>query len=247
MVASTKGPIRSDQRSNYEDIDKPASILVILRDLAEQRTPVFVRGLRSGTDCASTVVSVDGSKGIFLIDEVLPLDANRYFRTGLGVRITTKVREVDTSFKSEVVEASRLGSGLHALRVPEAVRRYQQRDYYRARCLGEAAVRLGGCEGATETVVTAELRNLSVGGVGLRLATPVPAAFRVGAVFHDCEIRLDAATVLHCSLEVRHLAERPQARFAIAGCRALDLDRPTQNALSRAVTRMELEQLTRRK
>jgi flagellar brake protein len=244
MTAPANTAGRADRRSTYEDIDKSAAIVTMLEGIADARTPIIVRTLPSGASYSSAIVSVDGDRRTFVIDEVLPLDANRHFTAGMRLRITTQVREVDASFTTVVLEANRRNGGLHELQVPSTVRRYQKRSYFRAKCSGAAQVHLVPVEGE---VIQAELRDLSIGGVGLRLRDPVPAAISLGAVFHDCEILLGPETVLSCMLEIRHVSTPRRSRMTMVGCRFLDLDKTAQNTISRVVARWELEQLTRRK
>ncbi|MEJ2326751.1 MAG: flagellar brake protein [Chromatiaceae bacterium] len=247
MIVPANGASRAEERPDYEDIRKPAAIGVMLEDIAHSRAQIALLTGQSDERYSSAIVSVDTGRGTFLIDEVLPLSANRNLVAGMQLRITAKVREVDVSFRTLIVQANRRDGGLHELQVPTSIRRYQKRSFYRAKCSQGGEVRLRRAGETREEVLTAQLRDLSIGGVGLRVPLPAPPYLQVGVVFPDCEIILDRRTVVRCATEIRHLEVSRQSRFAIAGCRLLNLDAAAQNALARVVARLELEQLARRK
>jgi len=247
MIAPANGAGRAEQRSAYEDINKPTAIAVMLEDIAHSRAPIALLTGQGDDSYSSAIVGVDADRGTFVIDEVLPLAANRYLTAGMQLRVTAKVREVDVSFRTLIVEANRREGGLHELQLPTSVRRYQKRSFYRARCSQGGQFRLSGPGEAEGRVLTAQLRDLSIGGAGLRVPLPMPPYLQVGAVFPDCEIVLDQQIVVRCPAEIRHLHVSRQSRFAIAGCRLLNLDAAAQNTLARVVARLELEQLARRK
>jgi c-di-GMP-binding flagellar brake protein YcgR len=149
-------------------------------------------------------------------------------------------------------EASRLNEGERnedscELRFPSVVYRLRRRKEYRGPGFGLAEVYLRQKGMPRSDAQKARLRDISDGGLGVSLPSPIRVPVQPGAVFDDSLLLLNGNPVAACAIEIRHVSKDPDVDGLIAGGRFLDLDAVSQKRISMLVTTVQCEEMKRKR
>ena len=134
------------------------------------------------------------------------------------------------------------GIAVYTLPFPHLVHYHQRRASYRASVGTGYATTLRTQHPEAGTLV-AEVRDVSTGGLGLRMQLPDTVPLASGDRLSDCLVFFPEGRSLRCELEVCHVARREGSRWTLVGTRFIQIQRRDQVPLAQFVVRLERERL----
>ena len=219
-----------------------------LTTLAEDRKQVTVTPADAEQDYTSSILNVDTAGGVFELDELHPPAGHQQLAEQRRFRLRTQHKGIDISLKGEVARVdSSAGIAIYTVPFPASVRYLPRRRSYRAelRYSDHIPVFLEFEDGG---LLQGELRDVSVGGVGLELLRRPLVPLERGQTAEWCTIRLPDGREIAGSLEIRFISPQPRGgqRTRIGG--ALRNLRPRDNAsLRQLVTAIDRNRIKQRR
>jgi c-di-GMP-binding flagellar brake protein YcgR len=225
-----------------EKIADPVRIGGLLARLKNERALLSVSVSASSELYNSAVLEVHPDRGYFVIDEMSPAEGNRHLQKVSRLRLRARLKGVEVSFEA-LLESTGKQDGViyYRLVFPAFVYYHQQRAHYRAR-VGHAKsipvqiVRANGKE------VTGELNDISIGGIGVRFPSGLPADIARGEEIQRCRIRLSSGEEIACRIEVRFISVGVSGGAnRMMGARFLELSPIQQATIARFVASLDRE------
>lgn len=232
-------PSPDPRQEQFENLTDPAQIAGLLRRLQEGQVllSIALRGERPLYN--SAVLAVDPEQEQLRLDALRPHDANPLLRQGSRLQAFARLHGVELSFVLEL-QGVPDDDGACTAGLPERMHYHQRRQQYR--------VRVSGMEPppveltlADQSRCTAELVDLSAGGLCLRCSRDAIAGAEPGAVLPSMRLTLPDLPRLDCAVEVRNIRHDPATGTALIGARFLGLDRRLTQQVQRFVAAMDRE------
>jgi c-di-GMP-binding flagellar brake protein YcgR len=227
-------------------VTDPERIAGILQRLLDARALVSARVPRSDETFLTTVLGVDRRQRTFRLDELSPGRGHAVVLAERSLRAASRLDGVEIAFSATVAEVTVEGGvAVYHLPLPHLLHYHQRRASFRAPvgAAHKTTLRLAHPEAGP---LVGEVRDVSAGGLGLRLQLPADLALGRGDRLSDCEVALPDGRALRCELEVCHATRPEGSRWTLLGTRFLRLDRRDQNLLAQFIVQLERERLKMR-
>lgn len=213
------------------EISGAGSVAARLSALQHQAFLIGVRPAGQAAEpCSSALVAVLPDQGGLLIDSF-----DGAPEPGAMLELTASVPGARFRMQARLTGHTRHG-GLDCLQLslPERVHWSQRRRHQRV-ALGPAQAVEVHLLTASRGRVVAELGDISVTGLSLRLAPGQDTGLRAGDVVPRCTVKLPGAEPLCCAIEICHLSPAQGAGSPRLGARFLDLQEDDLLRLERFV------------
>ncbi len=219
----------------------PGRIPTLLAELVSTRALLTIA--LSGTDDVYTSAALEcvTEGGYLVIDELMPGFGNACATPGRRVSISGRLHGGLLAFES-TIDAAGTGGGIAYYRIPfpRHVEYRQRREYFRAVIPVEQAVPVQMVR-ADGRGLSGELRDISRGGLSLRLdpgPTPPP---RLGEVLPRCLIAVPVGAPIATRLEICYSESWNGRKRPRLGGRFVDVDRRAERELDAYVTMIDRE------
>ncbi len=225
-------------QDEYEDITDAAQIAGLLRRVQEHHVLLTV-ALNEAQDPPlynSAVVTVEPERAEVLIDALHPPSGHRQVQPGRRLQAFARLHGIEMSFALDI-EGLRPSEAAYLARLPRLLHYRQRRQQYRVQVGHGSAVSVELVL-RDQTRCSAELVDISAGGVCLRCSRDALAGAEPGTVLPGMELRLPGRQLLECALEVRNI-RREASTEALVGARFIGLDRRLAQQVQRFVAAMD--------
>ncbi|HKK14431.1 MAG TPA: flagellar regulator YcgR PilZN domain-containing protein [Gammaproteobacteria bacterium] len=240
--AGTEGQI--GYQTHNERITHPGQMLSLLRRVQESRELLTVSLSDDPHSYTSAILRVDPDTAHFLLDELKPATGHERLLTAGSLRASCRHRGIEISFIATLQEVGMAaGIAFYRMGLPEVIHYQQRRAHFRVP-VGRALALPVHLTLDGQNLGEGEVRDLSVGGLGIRVSGPVP--LERGQIVDQCAIAVPDGPSILTQVEVRFISRREDAAPAQIGARFLNLTRRDQNRLERLVTRLERELIRKR-
>ncbi len=232
---------------NPERLNSPEQIGRVLHDLLDARKQVTI--LLEGADetFTSSILQVEVDRATLELDELNPRSGHDLLTRTREFRLTTRLHGVDITFRSQVTGIDSSG-GIAVYTAPfPALLRYQpRRAAYRAEVeLSERIpVFLQTDDGG---LLQGELRDISVGGVGLELMRRPVGTVAKGQRIGTCTIRLRNGQQIMGSLEICFVGQAAARQRLRVGARFVDMEPRYNKAVRQLVADIDRRRIKHRR
>lgn len=235
-------PAVADSLSQRRVTD-PERIASILQRLLDARALVSARVPGSDETFLTALLGVDRRERAFRLDELSPRRGHEIVLVERSLRAASRLEGVDVVFSATVATVTdQRGIAVYRLPFPHVLHHHQRRSSFRAPVGAGRTVSLRAAHPQAGALV-GEVRDLSAGGLRLRIQLPEGLALAPGDALSDCAVVFPDGRALLCDLEVRHLSRQEGSRWTRIGARFLRLHRRDQNTLAQFIVQLERERL----
>jgi c-di-GMP-binding flagellar brake protein YcgR len=233
------GPTQAGDRT----LTDAQRICHILTRLCEARVLVTVQVPGVEDAFLSTVLQVDPRRRRLALDELTPAAGHEALLRSRSLRAMTRLAGVDVSFQATVdAVSSEDGIAAYTLPFPDRVHYNQRRGDYRVAVgPGQRLSVQFDCPDGTR--LRGEVRDLSIGGLAIRVQIPDEWALENGTRIAECEVVFPDGRSVPCELEVRHAERAEGSRWTRVGARFVDLPRHQQHLIARFIVNLDRERL----
>jgi c-di-GMP-binding flagellar brake protein YcgR len=228
-------PDNSRKNSAHELVTTQQQITDLLREVIDDRHLVTVNIKGSEEPYNSALFELNPEGGYVLLDELIPREGNSRLSQEKSLSVKACVNGVILTFPAEIQEASDdNGVPFYKLAFPEAIDYKHRREYHRISPPLDKAVtvHLLTTQGR---LVSGELRNLSLGGLCVRLSRQASVGIRVGDIISRCVIALPNQKKIITSLEIRNYSGWQTKTSRRVGGRFIELSKADQEELQQFV------------
>lgn len=226
----------ADYDEQTESIVDRRRVTGLLQRLADRRVPVSVSPPDSTDQYVSAILGVDPQAGVLTLDELVREGAAVPLRQGDELAVFARLQGASLNFRSTLLELGQMaGIAFYRVAFPDVLHYLQRRHAFRLLIhrLQQVPVTLTGQDG---TVLTGKLHDLSVSGVGIRLAPGVCSSRRAPL---DCVIEFPDESPLQCAVEVCNLRYDRTGNFDLLGARFLSPEPRFAQRLGRIIMLLE--------
>ena len=224
-------------------VSEPRRIAHILLRLRDARELLSARIPGSDATFLTTLLGVDTGAQRFHLDELSPRSGHEALLRERTLRLASRLDGVSVIFSATLASVGvERGIAVYALPFPHVLHYHQRRTGYRVG-IGAAqhtTVHLGHPEAGP---LTGEVRDLSAGGLAVRVQLPDAIVLDQGERLADCAVVLPGGRSLRCDLEVRHVLRLEGSRWTRLGTRFLRLARRDQHVVAQFIVQLERERL----
>lgn len=231
----------ADRSANVEVFTTADQICNRLDQLKERRNLLAVSLAGVDEIYSSTILEVVRAQRYLVLDELSPRIGNLAMIPRRGLLIRARLNNVTLQFHTEVDAAGQEGAAsYYRVALPRELLQVQRREHFRA-CVPmerHVTVHLVSPE---QHVVTAELRDISVGGFAASLRSGSPFLLTQGTVMERCVIALPDEQRLCGSAEVCYSGATKTGGAYRFGARFLQVDRRDFKRLEQFIAQMDRE------
>jgi len=138
------------------------------------------------------------------------------------------------------------GSEYYRVNFPASVFHHQRRDCFRVG-VGVSSSLPVALSTEDEVLLHAELRDISLGGINIRINTPVAENIAVGDEIPTCIIHTPDGKKIIAAMEIARIEENTQTRSLRVGARFIQLPAADRQELSRFIAKLQRENIQKMK
>ncbi|MES2771237.1 MAG: flagellar regulator YcgR PilZN domain-containing protein [Pseudomonadota bacterium] len=237
-----------EQPEKYEPFllhSKP-EILFVLRTLIQKNIMLTAYCENRAIFLLTSITGFEHDHQRFVFDQGSNQAANNAALHAPSLLFATTVEQVKIQFKAEHIAPAQIeeGKASFSAQLPELLLRLQRREFFR---LATPMVQPIKCslprvrpDGELQ-VLTTQILDISVGGIGLLIAPAQSEDYAIGTVFEGCHFDLPGEGSLRVVLCVRtvSLAHNQHPTGLRIGCNLVALTSAQEGMIQRYVTRIE--------
>ncbi len=219
----------------HELVTTQQQITELLHEVIADRHLVTVNIKGSEEPYNSALFELNSERGYVLLDELIPREGNNRLSQEKSLSVKACLNGVIITFPAEIQEANdENGVPYYKLAFPEAIDYKHRREHHRITLPADksVAVHLLTTQGR---LVRGELRNVSLGGVCVRLSRQASLGIRVGDVISRCVISLPNHKKITTALEIRNYTGWQTKTSRRVGGRFIELSEMDQEELRQFV------------
>ena len=230
-----------------ETLTDSSRIKKLLQDLHNQRGLLTISIEHCSEKFTSAIISINTNDNHFLLDELKPDTGHQQLTEAGKCRVHGFVNGVSIQFTTDILDSSfENGIRYYTATIPNSLKYLQRRQNVRASI--SAANPVGATIDPNEgAAVNGELKDISVGGLGLKFQKDLPESFHTGDhITVAFRWPPDPKDIFSCQAEIRlikHKADPLQPAFI--GCEFIDLTKVEQRRIERLV--MTLQRLAQKR
>lgn len=224
-----------------ELVTEPSQIARLLEGVRKQHMLLAVS--LPGVDYTynSAVLEIVAAEHYFVLDELTPQHGHALAVDRRQLRLQTRVGGAVVSFESTIAAVGGdKGIPYYKVPFPAYIHYHQRREHYRAPVPLEKSV---GVHFLTrdQQRISAELRDISLGGLSARLVRGAVTDLAVGQVMPRCVITLPNLHKVSSAFEIRYCERGGAQRIPRLGGRLLNVDPRDRRQIEQFVTALDRE------
>ena len=242
-MAETPGST-SEYQGQTEKITQPTQIVGLLRRILDNRVLLSVQVPGHPGVFNSLLLQLNIEQKFITLDELNPTAGHQLAQQAGRLQIHCQSQGVEISFGCDIETGSdRAGIGYYRAPLAALLHYLQRRMNYRVRMILDKEIPVH-LQLDADTAVEGQLFDLSLGGIGLNLASDI--RLERGQTLDPCTIRLPSGDTLQMRMEIRFVQTDDRRPIQRVGARFVELGPQQENALRRLVAHLEREMLRRK-
>lgn len=247
LTGKRREPAQPAVITNPERLTTPEQIGPVLTHLLDDRKQVTVLVDGSDETYTSSILAVDEGRAILELDELNPRAGHELLAAQRRFRLQTRHKGIDIGFVAEVAAVDSSGGiAVYTVPFPDLVHYHPRRQAYRAEVDLSQRIPVF-LELQTGAILQGELRDISVGGVGLELVRRPLQPLERGQTVEWCKVRLEDGREIGGNLEICFVSQPRGGQRTRIGGRFLNLRPQDNSALRQAVASLERQRIKRMK
>ena len=245
---STKrfGAQTEPDKATDNSVRDPQRIAQLLNRIVERRSLLTVLLPDSNAPYNSAILRAEATAGYLLLDELTPAAGHHKLTVDSKLKINGRLDGVEFAFHTVIMGLDEnSGIAFYKAQLPEWIFYNQRRSHYRARVTGGSPVPvyLSRSDGRLST---AELRDISLGGLRARLKRVTDISVARGSHITHCAVDLPKQGKITCALEVVHVRSSEPRGVVTFGGRFVELSKEHQSAIQRFIAGLERDTIKAR-
>lgn len=228
-------------------VTDPQRIAHLLSRMVERNSLLTVLLPDSNVPYNSAILRTETTaEGYLLLDELTPAAGHHKLKVDSELKISGRLDGVEFAFHTVIVGIDQSGGiAFYKTPLPEWMFYNQRRSHYRARVSGArpVPVYLSRPDGHLST---ADLRDISLGGLRARLKRVADISVARGSHITHCAVDLPKQGKIACALEVVHVHNSESRGVVTFGGRFVDLSKEHQSAIQRFIAGLERDTMKSR-
>jgi len=225
-----------------QQITRPQRIAALLARTLEQRNLLTVAISGSDEVYSSAVLELVSDRGYLVLDELKPDSGQAHAEPGRRIHISTRVDGLGLAFESSIGQVSSAGGiPYYKVALPQIVYYHQRRSHHRATVPLARALSVHLIVRSAR-VITGELRDISCGGLSIRIDPGAPEQLHRGDVVPRCIVPVGTDERICAALEICYADRWGALQRPRIGGRFLDIDARTERALAAFVAALDRTQ-----
>lgn len=195
----------------------------------------------------STILEINSDEQYLVIDELNPLDGHEQLEEGSKLKINTQQEGALVRFTAEVIAiGGNDDAAYYKIPVPKKIEFHQRRNTYRV-YVGINETIPVSLKNEEEVVISAELRDISLGGVSLRVKEVSHAPLQKGDLIPTCVITASNQRKIKASLNICHIERMRETGMLRVGAQFVSMSKFDLRELENFIAAMEREMIKKLK
>lgn len=240
------GPQTQTDNATDKSVTDPQRIAQLLNRMVDRHTLLTVLLPDSNAPYNSAILKIDTAAGYLLLDELTPAAGHRRLAVDSELKISGRLDGIEFAFHTVIIGLDESGGiAFYKAHLPERMFYNQRRSHYRARVSGAhpVSVHLSRPDGRLST---ADLRDISLGGLRARLKRGADISVTRGSHITHCAVDLPKQGQVACTLQVVHVHNSEPSGVVTFGGRFVDLSKEHQSAIQRFIAGLERDTMKAR-
>ena len=180
-------------------------IFLVLNKLFSRRVLLTVAIKDSDLSYGSTILEIKEDEEYLVLDELYPTEGHKLIETGVEIDINAQLNGAFIYFKS-IIEAisENDNTAYYKVHFPDELYHYQRRGSFRVSVNVQREIPVS-LTTEDNVLISAELRDISLGGVSLRCKEISHAEIKKGDHIPTCMIHTDKKNRIIASLDICHV------------------------------------------
>ena len=230
-----------------DTLTDPLRIRKFLQGLHDQRSLLTIRIGSSDEKFTSAIIGLDANTNRLRLDELKPETGHQRLIDIGACRALGFLNGISVQFTAAIVESGQEeGTRYYVAAIPNTLNYLQRRDNVRVNVSAANPVNatVTADNGST---IQGELKDISLGGLGLRFQKELPESFQADGHVHICfPWPPNPRETFTCDAQIRLVKHRNgPLQPAFIGCEFLSLSKPEQRRIERLV--MTLQRLAQKR
>lgn len=224
-----------------EKITDPGRVVGLLTRIVENRGLLTVSLRGANEPYNSALLELHPDRGYMVLDELNPKKGHQQLLTAREMNVHTRLKGVEISFAARVESVGdNAGIAFYRVALPTTLNYLQRRAYYRARVsvAKRVPVRITRDDG---TEIDGELRDISLGGIGIRCSPTRAQSLADGEHIPHCAISLPASEKIACKVDVCFVNRSLRDGYWAIGARFVELSPAQQKRVAEFVATLDRE------
>jgi c-di-GMP-binding flagellar brake protein YcgR len=235
-------PSRTEPVSERQVRDLRRIAQILLR-LSEARALVSARIIGCDETFLTALLGVDARQHQFYLDELSPRSGHEALLRDRALRVASRLEGVEVLFSATLASvAVQQGIAVYTLPFPHVLHYNQRRASHRIG-IGAAPPTAIQLVHPVAGMLTGEVRDISAGGLAVRVQVPDEMSLAQGDRLADCIVSLRDDRILRCDLEVCHVQRLAGSRWTSLGTRFIQMPRQDQHLIAHFIVQLERERL----
>ena len=236
--------IISDEKSSLKGLESISlttidDINLLLKKIFNHHSLLTISFEESDIYYGSTIIEINRDENYLVIDELYPEEGHQLIEVGKKIKITTQYCGALVYF-STTIEAigSNDKAAYYKINIPESLEYHQRRSTYRVSTSISSPIPVN-LVNKDEVLISAELRDISLGGVSLRVSPPQHITIEEGDYIPTCLIQVSDEKKILSSLDICHVIELKESGSLRVGAKFAEISKIDQREVEQLIATLD--------
>ncbi|MCC7413265.1 MAG: flagellar brake protein [Gammaproteobacteria bacterium] len=226
---------------DVREIRAPLRIAALLQRTFERHSLLTVAVSGSEDVFTSALLEVVADGRYVVLDELSPAAGHALISVGRRIHVSSRLEGVQLGFESIIRHVNSAGGiAYYQVPFPDALFHHQRREHYRAPVPLERGISVQ-LRTAGGRVITGELRDISRGGLSMRVDPGAPERLTAGDVVPRCVVRLADKRTVNAVLQVCYADQWGSTGRPRVGGRFLEIEPGSERVVDALVATLDRE------
>ncbi len=218
-------------------------IAPLLNKLWKNHSPLSISLSEESRTYGSMVLEINERKQYLVLDKLFPGFGPGTSLLNTKLSVQTQLDGIEIDFKVVVEEvAEREGIEYYKVSYPSIVFHHQRRSSFRVNCGISNSIRVA-ISTEDDVLLHAELRDISLDGLSVRISSPFASALKVGDEIPSCIIHTPEGEKIVSSMEVARVQPGNSAQAVRIGVNFIHMSTADRHLLSRLIAKQDRENI----
>ncbi len=231
------------KNDNSEIIKKHEDIFALIEKIHASHSLLTVTINNEQAGYGSTILEINGEENYLVLDELNPLDGHEKIAIGSIIKVNTQHAGALVRFK---VNIEAIGgdedAAYYKAPLPERIEYHQRRNWFRV-SIGINETVPVSLRTEDDVVISAELRDISVGGMALRINDCSHVKLREGDFIPSCVIKVSEQKQIMAALNICRVQNIKESGMLRIGVQFVKMNNTDIRELEHFVAEMQREMI----